>query len=154
MPVNLFDTRTMIEVVQEGRKDNPTVLRDTFFRTRKNYDTEWIDFDVIGKNGRKIAPFVHPKIGGKAVTTGGYNTKSYKAPEVAPEIVTTAEDLLKRLPGEAYFGGKTPMQRAAEKLGEDLAYLDEIITRREEAMCAEALFFGKVTVKGDGYDEG
>ena len=89
MSVNLFDTRTMIEVVQEGRKDNPTVLRDTFFRTRKNYDTEWIDFDVVGKNGRKIAPFVHPKIGGKAVDRGSYRTMSYKAPEVAPEIVTT-----------------------------------------------------------------
>ncbi|MBR1953291.1 MAG: major capsid protein [Lentisphaeria bacterium] len=153
MSVNLFETRTMMEIVEEGRKDNPSVLRDTFFGKRKMFDTERIDFDIVGKGNRKIAPFVNPKIGGKAVDRQGYRTLSYKTPEVSPEMITTAEDLLKRRPGEAYFGAKSPNQRAAEQLGEDLRYLDEIITRREEAMCAEALFEGKVTVKGDGYND-
>jgi len=39
------------------------------------------------------------------------------------------------------------------QLSEDLAELDRMISRREEAMAAEALFTGQVTVKGEGYDE-
>ena len=68
-------------------------------------------------------------------------------------MVTTAEDLLKRLPGESVYGAVSPEERAARQLGADLRELDERITRREEAMCAEALFDGRVTVKGEGYDE-
>lgn len=60
---------------------------------------------------------------------------------------------MKRLPGENLYSGKTPNMRAAEILGRDLAELDEYISRREEAMCSEALFSGKVTVKGDGVNE-
>ena len=60
---------------------------------------------------------------------------------------------MNRMPGENPYSTRSPAERAAEQLGKDLAKLDEIITRREEVMCAEALFSGKVTVKGIGYDE-
>lgn len=150
---DLFTTRTMMGIVEEGRRDNPTFFRDTFFRNVKTYDTARIDFDIVGVGNKRIAPFVNPKIGGVAIDRDGYRTESYEAPEVSPERITTAEDLLTRSPGETIYNAKTPMQRAAEQLGEDLRYLDEIITRREEVMCAEALFNGQVTVKGEGYDE-
>lgn len=41
----------------------------------------------------------------------------------------------------------------ARKIRADLRELDEMITRREEEMCAEALFLGKITVKGEGVDD-
>lgn len=151
--MDMFETRTMLAMVEEGRKSNNTWLRDRYFTNRPTFNTQKIDFDIIGKGKRRIAPFVNPKAGGIVLEREGYRTESYEAPEVSPMRVTTAEDMLKRLPGETVYSGKSPTQRAAEILGRDLSELDDIITRREEVMCAEALFTGKVTVQGEGYDE-
>jgi hypothetical protein len=151
--MDMFDTRTMLGMVTEGNKDATTFLRDRYFKNRRTFSTTKIDIDIVGAGDRKIAPFVNPKIGGVVVDRQGYKTNTYEAPEIAPMRVTTAEELLKRSAGEALYSGKTPEERAAEQLGKDLSDLDDLITRREEAMCAEALFSGSVTIKGEGYDE-
>lgn len=150
MAIDMFSTRTMMAMVEEGRNTNNTWLRDRYFANRVPFDSEVIDFDVVGKDGRKLAPFVNPKASGTVLQREGYKTLTYKAPEVSPYRVTTVEDLLKRSAGETIYSNRTPMQRAAELLGKDLGDLDDIISRREEAMCAEALFKGKVTVTGAG----
>lgn len=152
MALDIFSTRTMMGAIEEGNLKTNTFLRDRYFSNHKSYDTAKIDVDIIGLGNRKLAPFVHPKIGGKVMDREGYQTKSYEAPEISPMRVTTAEDMLKRSPGETVYNGKTPSQRAAEQLGEDLAYLDEKITRREEFMCSSALFNGQIEIKGDGYN--
>lgn len=139
MAIDMFTTRTMLAMVEEGQKSNSTWLRDRYFTNRPTFHTQKIDFDIIGRGGRKIAPFVNPKVGGVVLTREGFRTESYEAPEVSPMRVTTAEDMLKRLPGETIYSAKSPTQRAAEILGKDLSDLDDIITRREEVMCAEAL---------------
>jgi len=148
--MDMFTTRTMLEALKTG-KPAYSFLRDRYFSNIKTFTTTKLDIDVVAGK-RRIAPFVAPKIGGKVVERDGYSTNSFEAPEVSPEMVTTAEDLLLRAPGENIYGAADPNQRAAEQLGEDLAELDRMITRREEAMAAEALFFGQVTVKGEGYD--
>lgn len=61
-------------------------------------------------------------------------------------MVTTAEDMLKRSPGEDIYGAKSPNQRAAEQLTKDMIEMDDMITRREESMCAQALFEEKLTL--------
>lgn len=152
MAIDMFSTRSMLKMVEEGKLTTHTFLRDHYFSNRKTYNTEKIDVDIVGKGNRKMAPFVHPKIGGKVMDREGYKTNSYEAPEVSPERVTTAEDMLKRQPGEVIYGGKTPEKRAAEQMAKDLVYLDEKIARREEWMCAEALFNGAITITGDGYN--
>jgi hypothetical protein len=153
MAFNMFDTRTMMGIIEEGQRTSRTFFRDRFFSNRPTFNTQKIDFDIIGMDGRKMAPFVHPKIGGVAIDREGYRTVSYDAPEIAPMRITTVEDMMLRQPGETIYSGKSPTQRAAEQLGKDLRYLDDIITRREEVMCREAILFGKVTIKGEGYDE-
>lgn len=150
--MNMFDTRKMLGAIQEGNLKTKTFLRDRYFANVKTFDTARIDVDIVGKGNRKMAPFVHPKVGGKVMDREGYTTNSYEAPEISPMRVTTAEDMLKRQPGESIYGGKSPEQRAAEQLGSDLAWLDEKIARREEWMCATALFNGAIDVKGDGYN--
>lgn len=151
--MDAFETRKLLGIVKEKNFGAHSFLRDRFFGNKVTFDTEKIDFDVIGSEGRRIAPFVNPKIGGKAVSRSGFSTNSFTAPLVSPETITLAEEFLKRSPGETVYGSKTPAQRAAEYATKDLQDLDFMITRREEAMCAEALFTGKITVKGDGYDE-
>ncbi|GEN83622.1 phage capsid protein [Sporosarcina luteola] len=150
MAINLQEPRTMLALVE--RMVTPkTFLRDTFFKNTEISTTDLVDVDFV-KGNRKLAPFVHPKIGGKVVENSGYQTMTFKPPLVAPDKVTTAFDLMKRTAGEHIYSGKTPQQRAGEKLVRDLAELDDMITRREEAMCAQALFTGQIEVIGEGLD--
>lgn len=148
--MNIFETRTMLEALKLGKPAH-SFLRDRYFGNVKEFTTTKLDIDVV-KGKRRLAPFVHPKIGGKTVERDGYTTNSFEAPEISPDMVTTAEDFINRAPGQPIYGSD-PNARAAQQLGEDLAELDNMITRREEAMSAEALFYGRVTVKGLGYDE-
>lgn len=153
MAIDMFDTRTMLGMITEGEKKSNTFFRDRYFKNRPTFDTAKIDVDIVGINDRKLAPFVHPKSGGVAVDRKGFRTETYEAPEISLMRITTAEDMLKRSPGETIYSGKSPAQRAAEQLGKDLSDLDDMITRREEVMCREAILDGKVTIKGEGYDE-
>lgn len=146
----LFTTRTMLSALEEGKPAH-SFLRDRYFSNEEKFTTTKLDIDIV-KGKRKLAPFVHPKIGGKTVERDGYTTNSYEAPEVSPDMVTTAEDFINRAPGQGIYGVDL-VARAAEQLGKDLAELDNMITRREEVMCAEALFTGQINVKGEGYDE-
>jgi hypothetical protein len=150
----LFTTRKLLEAIKAddfgGAK---TFLRDRYFSNVVESETEKIDIDLVDSEGRKLAPFVNPKIGGKILDKSGYKTNSFEAPEVSPMRMTLAEEMLTRSAGESVYGSKSPAARAGEEAKKDLIYLDEVITRREEAMCAEALFSGRVTIKGDGYDE-
>lgn len=148
MTINLSDPRTMLALVE--RMATPkTYLRDTFFKNKETSPTDIVDVE-FRKGNRKLAPFVHEKIGGKVVENTGYQTRNFAPPLVAPDKITTAFDLAKKTAGEHIYSGKTPQQRAGEKLVRDLLELEDMVTRREEAMCAQALFNGKIEVIGEG----
>lgn len=150
MPVNLFETRTMLKF-SERMPRVTTFLRDTIFKAREYSPTPKLDVD-IRKGQAKVAPYVSEKIGGKVVENSGFRTETFAPPLVAPTTITTAADLQNRVMGENLYSSRTPDERAAEKLVSDMKMLDEMITRREEVMCAEAIFNGEVEVKGDGVD--
>ena len=129
-----------------------TFFLDTFFRVNRTFPTKSIEVD-FKKGGRALAPFVHPKVGGKTVPNAGYQTKSYTPVLIAPNKVTTVDDLLERSAGENPYSGKKPADRAVEKLAEDLRELKEMIVRRKEWMAATAIFTGKIPIIGDGLNE-
>ncbi|MBE6901405.1 MAG: major capsid protein [Ruminococcaceae bacterium] len=151
MAYDIYTTRHLAGIIKRTAPVT-TFLRDTFFRNVKTFDTEKVLFDVV-MGGREVAPFVHPVKGGKVISNQGYETKEYTAPLVSPEMATTADELMKRAPGEDLDSELTPTQRGMGQLGEDLSKMDDSITRREEVMCAELLFSGGITVKGEGIDE-
>lgn len=148
MSVNLYEPRTMLKLVSRmaGTK---TFLKDTFFKNVITFPTASVDVD-FKKGNRKLAPYVHEKIGGKIVENSGFQTETFKPPLVAPNKVTTALELASRAPGEGLYSAKTPQERGQEKLVMDLAELDEMITRREEFMCAQAIFGGTIEIEGEG----
>lgn len=151
MEYSIFDARTMGKVVSRLPAVH-TFFKTTFFRNVETFTTEKVDVD-FKKGNRKLAPFVHRRIGGKTVPNTGYEVKTYTPPMVAPDKVTTVEDLLKRMPGENPFSGKSPAERAVEKMAADFRELDEMITRREEWMCAQAIFTGTIPIVGEGINE-
>lgn len=150
MAIDLFDPRTMAQMLLE-RKAPKRFVRDRFFANVQTYDTEFIDFDIETKV-RTMAPFSNPKLAGQTIDNTGFVTKSFTPPLVQPKRVTTAENLQKRQPGEAIYGGLSPDERAAAKLGKDLADLDDMISRREEWMCVQAALDGSIHVVGEGVD--
>ena len=144
MAISIYDPRTMGKLVERMPKVH-TFIRDTFFRNTETFDTQKIDVD-FRKGNRALAPFVHKKIGGETVENEGFQTNTYEPPLVAPNTITTVDDILKRTPGESLYNGKSPNQRAVEKMQSDFTKLDEMITRREEWMCCMALFTGKIPI--------
>lgn len=144
--IQIYSTREMMTAVVL-MKPAYSFFRDTFFSKIQTSVASKIDVD-FKKGRRKMAPFVAPRVGGVPVSREGYRTDTYSVPKIAPEKITTVDDISSRQMGESVYSIKTPAQRAAELTGQDLADLDEQITRREEWMCREILLNGKVTMKG------
>lgn len=153
MAYNLFDSRTMMAALEQAKPPR-TFLLDTFFSgAPRTFDTEAVDIDII-KGKRRLAPFVNPRREGKIVEKRGFKTRSYKPAYVKPKMVTTAEDILKRDPGMTIYSPNSgPAAKAAAELGRNLAELNEMITRREEWMAAQALTTGKCPIIGEGVDD-
>lgn len=129
-----------------------TFFRDTLFKNLRTFPTKSVDVD-FKKGSRALAPFVHPKVGGKVVPNSGYQTKTYTPVLLAPDKITTVDDLLNRSAGENPYSGRTPAERAVEKLADDLRELNEMIVRREEWMAATAIFTGQIPIIGEGLNE-
>lgn len=149
--ISIYKPRTLAEVVRLNPPTH-TFLRDTFFNNVKTFVTESVDIDLV-KGDRRMAAIVHPMVGGEIVREVGYETKRYTPPLVNPATATTAGQLLHRLPGEDLYSGRTPADRAAEKLTEDYRKLDDMVTRREEWMAAQALTTGSIHCIGKGVDQ-
>lgn len=160
MSIDLYNPRSMMQALLQ-MKPPRTFLRSKMIRRDEYSDREQIDVDT--KTGvRRLAPFVNPATGvGKSMDRIGFQTSTVTPPMVSPKRALTPTDLQKRLPGENIYSTMTADERAAFLLGQDLAELDEDITRVEEWMCAQAAFnTGTVNgqtgtiirCKGDDYD--
>lgn len=144
--IDIFDTRTMLEAVEQMKRSR-MFLRDMCFPPAQPVDTETVDVDII-KGKRRLAPFVSPLSEGKRVDDIGFSTSTLKPGYIKPFKITTAQQLLHRLPGNTiYQGGQTIEQRAQIKLGQDLGELMDMIDRREEWMAAKAMDSGIITMK-------
>lgn len=149
--INIYSPRYLAEVVRQAPPVH-TFFLDTFFTNVKTFASERVDID-IKKGGRRMAAFVHPRVGGKVLRGSGFQTESYKPPLINPYNVTTADQLMSRLPGEDIYSGRTPAQRSAEKLMDEYTDLNDATTRREEWMAAQAIITGQIPIVGEGVNE-
>ena len=150
--MDIYETTNMlsaVEIIKPARR----FFLDTFFGRVETSAAESIMFDII-KGRRTVAPYVSSRVAGKVIQKKGHKTLSYSPAYVKPFMVSTAADFLRRAAGEMMFGStKTPEDRAAEKLTEELAFLDDIITRRLEQMCSEVVQTGKLVILGDDIED-
>lgn len=146
--MSIYETRTMLKAIEQ-KKPVFTFLRDTFFPNIETLLSEKAEVD-IKKGKRKLAPFVAPRVGGKIMTREGFKTDTITTPKIAPIRVITIDDIKKRTPGENVYSTKTPEERAAILLANDLIELDQAITRREEWMCAQVLLGESIDIDADG----
>ena len=149
--VSIYSPRYLAEVVRTAPPVH-TFFKDKFFTNVKTFVTERVDIDIV-KGNRKMAAFVHPLVGGKALKDEGYKTESYKPPLINPSDITTADQFMTRLPGETLYSGMTPAQRAAQKLTDEYNRLNDATTRREEWMAVQAILYGQIPIVGEGVNE-
>ena len=80
--VNIYTPRYLAEVVRQAPPIH-TYFRDTFFTNIKTFSTERVDIDLV-KGDRRMAAFVHPRVGGQVLKANGFSTESYKPPLINP----------------------------------------------------------------------
>ncbi len=149
--VDIFRPQTLVSIAD--RTPEPSCfLLNSFFTEKKCFDTEMVLFE-FEENDRKLAPFVHPKVGGEIVPNDSYQIEGYVPPMLAPERVTDVDTIMTKQFGESIYGGMSPKERAAKKLIEDYTKLKAMIKRREEWMAAQVLLTGQIDIVGNGVSE-
>jgi hypothetical protein len=145
------DTSTMLGVVHKIGKFQAYFL-EKYFRTEFTSGDKKIHFDEISDDVI-TAPFVSPVVAGKVHKDRGGKLKSFQPAYLKPKHVVEPGKTLQRRPGEQYLGTMTPAQRKEAVKTDLLMKQDKSITYREEWMAAQAVLYGKVTVKGEDYPE-
>ena len=143
MPIT---TRAMLQAL-ELRKPMRSFFTG-FFPNSEVHVEELLEIETK-KGKRLMAPFVSKRKGGKLITRTGYTSKLIKAPKIAPERMTTADDILQKSFGESMYSSKSPAQRSREILASDLSELEEYILRRKEWMCREIILNGKIDIQDE-----
>jgi hypothetical protein len=121
-----------------------------FFSTVKQFTTEFIEYDIV-EGGIRIAPFASPLSLGKSTRDTGYRTYQLKPAYIKLLDTVRPQEGFIRKPGEQYGGTMTPLQRLAMSEAEKIARHRQMIDVRMEAMAAEALFTGALTIVDDDY---
>ena len=130
-------------------KSPTTFLRDRYFPSNEATDVfSTNDVLVEYKNGsRKLAPFVAPRKGGVTILRNGAYMERFTPPRIAPKRALTLDDVSQRGFGEALLTTLTPEQRQLVMMLKDIEELDDMITRREEAMAAETMLTNGCVMK-------
>ncbi|AZV46859.1 hypothetical protein C3L23_06105 [Nautilia sp. PV-1] len=149
--VNLFETRELIAAANQIPAAT-TFLQDTFFGKEETSESEVVDV-VVKKGKRKLAPFVSPKIAGKIVKGAEKRVSSYKPAYIKEKWATEATDIIANSNTVFYADAQSAVDRAAEKLADEIAEHKENIARRIEWMAAQVLTTGKINVIGDGVND-
>lgn len=127
-----------------------TFFKDTYFKNRQAKETQKLEIE-FRKGGTLAAPYVSELIPGTEMPKSTYQSKYYTAPKVAPKKTFTAQELyLEKAFGETIYGGMSPDERKARLIADALNEFEEQITRREEAMCIQALYNSEILVEGEG----
>lgn len=133
----------MLETLHEPR----TYFLDTYFDQSETFDTASVTFDIV-QHKRLLAPFTSPMHQGHLVENPSESQRVITPPYVKPKKSYTAQDMIRRQPGQSIES----TAQANNRLARDTQTLMTSITRREEYMAARQLQDGQLTITGDGYN--
>lgn len=141
MAIDIFKTKTMLSAVEQMEPVH-SFLRDRYFPTGEGdlFPSDEVLVEYKTSGAHKMAPVVINGHDGVTVDRKGYASFRMEPPLVAPKRALTEDTLKKKGFGEEIISGKTPAQRQAALLAQDLFELDELHTNREEYMAAQCLF--------------
>lgn len=122
-----------------------TWLFDTFCKDQGCVENDKAIYDYM-KGTQRMAPVVHPGVGGVVMPRDGYETRQIGFCTIAPERVIENNDLLGRTFGEKVLGAMTPQERERKMLARDQMEMRAAIQRRREHMARQVLLTGKLSL--------
>lgn len=143
----LFTVRSMAMAVEQ-LKTPQTFLLNHFFGRSEEHNTRAVEINFRdGK--RRIAPFVHRRSTGQKVENLKDEKFIWEPPYIKPRIDIEPSDLQEAALSENPYSLSDPAERFIEKRNQILRELDDMITRREEVMAAQALFSKSISVTNE-----
>ena len=137
-PAELLQTKTLLGAIEQT-EPVPHFFKDWFFNQTIVFGTPKVLMEY--KDGSRIAaPFIAPRVNGISINRDGSELREYEPFITGATRVLTLDRLEQRGFGEALYSNLTPEQRQRALIIEDMQYLTDVISVREEAMCASAIF--------------
>jgi hypothetical protein len=149
MAFTAFDLATLV-AVQRKQQTLPRFWAN-FYRNVITFETESIDFEVVSRRYKKLAPFVAPNVQGRVIDTQGSRVIRFKPAYVKVKSVLDPTKALARVPGEYIYNNLTNEQRRLANLAENLREQRSRIENREEWLAARAIIDGTVLISGEDY---
>lgn len=151
MALDIYSTVELLPVV-ETIKPQSYLFRDTFFGNVVMFDTQTIAFESLPTEQR-LAPFVSPQAQGRIMKLKGRTSQSFAPAYVQPkhEVDPNMNVILQRSAGEAIGGSLSLPERWDRAIANNLTLESDMIDRREEWMCAQAIINGGLTISGEDY---
>ncbi len=143
--MDLFTTRQLLMAIKEKGIRRDGFFKRIFFRETYTFTSEKVDLDHI-PNKTKIAAYCSPMIGATVDRAQGFATSSFKPAYVKSKHAVTPNMTIKRAPGETYAEPKSPAQRQAALVMQNLEMEEVAVSDREELMCAEMVLTGKTII--------
>lgn len=120
------------------------------------FDEEEIDFAKLGSD-RKLAPLVVPTAQGVPIYSAAERVLRFRPAYVKPKDPINASRVIRKIAGQGELAPgaakKSPAQRYNELVADILRQHRFAIERRWEWMAAQAILYGRVTLKDDNYPE-
>lgn len=146
--LNRWESWQLDAVLENAEPLNPW-LSTTFFPREVYFPTATVEFDVLDSKLPRRAPFSSPLDPGVSTRLTGYATKSISPGYIKlDDIVFPQDHAFARMPGEAYGGTLTPMQRFDQRFGQTVALHRDMLQVTEEWMAAQILLYGALTLSG------
>lgn len=143
---NVKDTFSLIRIVEKIQPP-ASFLLDKFFPNEELITEDYFSIETR-KEGRMLAPFLVRGAKGLNVARSGTEIRAYKPPMIGARRTISLEDITIRQLGETpLFSTKTPAERAAEVQARDLTDILRRLQNRRNAMAAELMTTGKITIK-------
>ncbi len=150
--VSLFTPRQLLMAIKEAGIRQDSFFMRMWFKERYHFNTQKVDLDHV-PNKTKIAAYCSPMIGASVDRAQGYSTSSFMPAYVKSKHVVNPNMTVARMAGENYAQPKTPAQRQAALVRQNLEMEEAAISSREELMCAEMVLTGKTVIDGDDIQE-
>jgi Phage major capsid protein E len=151
--MDMFHILVLLETIRT-MQFTPSLILDTFFTGGTfTHTADELTWDIqVG--GLSLAPYVYSCDDALVVDRGTAASNSVKLPYINLERdLSACCKMLLRSPGESIYSTRTPQQRAAEMLANDLADLTQMIRLTCEWQAIQAITTGKAPIKGPSINQ-
>jgi hypothetical protein len=149
MAFQVYDLATLLEVRRQ-QQGVPKFWRN-FFTRQINFESQYIDFEVVSRVYRKMAPFVAPNVQGRVLKSEGSTMRRFAPAYVKPKSVIDPNKVIHRQVGETLYQPMSNAQRRLAVIAEETKLHKVGMENREEWMAARAIIDGKVIISGEDY---